>query len=157
MAVTINHYDQFVEVMGDMAAGYTGYGTDSIRAALMTSTHSFTAANTLWSQVSANQIPTGNGYTQTTGAADGKALASVTSTQPAAGTWMFDAADVTWTASGGPIPLSGNCQHCVLFDDTLTTPLNGLMFNINFGATQSAGDGTNFVITWNANGITRIT
>ncbi len=150
--VSIDHYDQFVELMGDFAAAYTGWPNDTIDIILMNSTHAFTASNTLKSNIAANEIPTNNGYTQ-----GAEALVSVTSSQPAAGVWMLDAADASWTASGGPIPSSGDCTDAVIYDETLTTPLDGLMFDIDFGQAESAGDGTDFIVSFHANGIARIT
>ncbi|KKM07324.1 hypothetical protein LCGC14_1735050, partial [marine sediment metagenome] len=93
-----------------------------------------------------------NGYLTKT-----EALASVTSSQPAAGVWMIDAADASWTASGGSIPSTGDCTDADIIDDTITTPLDGLMFDIDFGAAESAGDGTDFIVSFHANGICRIT
>jgi hypothetical protein len=154
MAVTIDHYDQFVELMGDFATAYGGWPSDGLRIILLNSSHSFTATNTLRSQINANELSTAAGYTASDGAGAGKTLASVTSSQPSAGVWMLDAADVTWSASGGSI---GPATAAVIFDDTISTPLNALLFDVEFGASQTAGDGTNFVITWNANGICRIT
>ena len=150
--VSIDHYDQFVELMGDFAAAYTGWPNDVIDIILMNSTHVFTATNTLKSNIAANEIPTNNGYTQ-----GAEVLAAVTSSQPAAGVWMLDATDASWTASGGPIPSSGDCTDAVIYDETLTTPLDGLMFDIDFGAAESAGDGTDFIVSFHANGICRIT
>ena len=152
MAVSIDHYDQFVELMGDFAAAYTGWPNDTLDIILMNSTHAFTATNTLKSQIAANEIPTNNGYTQ-----GAEALVSVTSSQPAAGVWMLDAADASWTASGGPIPSSGDCTDAVIYDETLTTPLDALMFDIDFGQAESAGVGTDFIVSFHANGICRIT
>jgi hypothetical protein len=153
MAVTIDHYDQFVELMGDIATTYGGWPNDTLIIMLMNSSHVFTATNTLRTNVNANELATGAGYTQSDGAGAGEALTSVTSSQPAAGTWMLDAADASWTASGGSI---GPATDAVVFDDTITVPLNPLMFDIDFGAAETAGEGTDFLVTWNANGICRI-
>ncbi|KKK77160.1 hypothetical protein LCGC14_2856440, partial [marine sediment metagenome] len=87
--VSIDHYDQFVELMGDFAAAYTGWPNDSLIIIIVNSTHVFTATNTLYTNVSANEIPTNNGYTQA------EVLAAVTSSQPAAGVWMLDATDAS--------------------------------------------------------------
>lgn len=157
MVVSIDHFDQFVELMGDFATTYGGWPNDTLIIAMMNSTHAFAATDTSFSDVSANQIAAGNGYTQADGAGAGETLASVTSSQPSAGVWMLDAADASWTASGGSIPSSGDCTDAVVFDDTITSPANALMFDIDFGGAQSAGVGTDFVISWDANGICRIT
>ncbi len=150
--VTIDHYDQFVELMGDFAATYAGWPNDTLLIILLNSTHTFDATETLYSQISANEIPNANGYLTKT-----ETLASVTSTQPAAGVWMIDAVDASWTATSGSIPSSGNCSDADIIDDTITTPADALMFDIDFEGTESAGVGTNFIVSFHANGICRIT
>lgn len=154
MAVSIDHYNQFVELMGDVATTYGGWPNDTLIAMLVTSTYTFAATHTLRTDANTNELATGSGYTASDGAGAGKALSSVTSSQPVAGTWMLDAADVTWTAAGGSI---GPARHCIIFDDTITSPANALLFDVNFGVDETAGDGTDFVVTWDANGICRIT
>ena len=54
--------------------------------------------NSIWSDVSANEIANGNGYT--TG---GSALTSLASTAISGG-YKFSSGNLTWTASGGSIP-----------------------------------------------------
>jgi hypothetical protein len=147
--VTIDHYDHFVELMGDDAAGTLGWPNDSLIIILLNSSHTRTLSNTLYTQVSTNELATNFGYTQKT-----EALTSVTSSQPSAGVWMLDAANASWTASGGSI---GPATDSVIIDDTITTPLDALLFDIDFEASETAGDGTDFIIAFNANGITRIT
>lgn len=156
MAVTIDHFDQFVELMGDIATTYGGWPNDTLIIMLLNSTHAFAATDTVRTDVNANEIPGNNGYTQSDGAGAGEQLTSVTSSQPSAGIWQLDAADASWTASGGPIPSSGDCTDAVIFDDTITSPANALAFDIDFGGAQSAGDGTDFIISFDANGICRI-
>ncbi len=150
--VTIDHYDHFVELMGNATGAYAGWPTDVIDIIIMNSTHTRTIANTLKSEIAANEIPTNNGYTQ-----GAEVLASVTSTQPAAGVWMLDAVNASWSASGGPIPSSGDATDAVIYNETMTTPLDALMFDIDFEASESAGDGTDFIISFDALGICRIT
>ncbi len=152
MVVTLDHYDQFVELMGDFATAYTGWPNDVIKINLMLDTHAFNATQTLLSEVTATQVATNNGYTQ-----DTEVVTVVTSAQ-AAGVWTLDATvDASWSASGGPIPDTGNCDNAIIYDDTITTPLDALMFSIEFGQNESAGDGTDFIIAWNAAGICTIT
>lgn len=156
MAVTINFYDSFMKYVGD---GGIDLGDDSFKITLMTTTHAFDQTDTDWgglqsgtTDVSANEIPTGNGYDQNT-----KVLASVTWLE-AAGVATFDANDVTWTASGGSIPTSGDCGDAVIFSDTSTAPVADLlMCSIDFDGAQSAGVGTDFKITFNAAGIFTVT
>lgn len=139
MAVTINRYNQFPEFFGDNSIDLDG---DTFKLALMNSSHTFTATHTQFSDVSANDLATGSGYTN-----PGKDLASVTWVN-SAGTITFDAGDVTWTASGGSI---GPADDGVLYSDTSTNDL--LAYSIDFDGSQTAGDGTDFVVTWNASGI----
>jgi hypothetical protein len=140
MAVSINFYDHFLERLGD---GGFDMDNDTFNIALMNSSHTFTAANTLWSQVSANEIANGNGYT--TG---GQALSSVTWGQTG-GTVTFDAADVSWTASGGDI---GPTTDAVIRE----TSGGLLVCSIDFDASLTAADTADLLITLNASGIFNI-
>ena len=66
---------------------------------------------------------------------------------------VFDAADVTWTSLG---PLSPNTpSHCVLFDDTPTTPVDPLIAYWTLGTT--ATNGGNYTISWGTEGIINLT
>lgn len=144
MAVTVGSYNHLLELMGDNTIDMDA---DTFTLALMNATHVFTAANTLWSEVSANEIASAFGYTT-----PGQNLTAVTWTTAVA-TVTFDAADVTWTAAGGSI---GPATDAVLYDNTTTAPLDALMLSIDFGASETAGDGTDFKVTWNASGIISI-
>lgn len=144
MPVTINRYNHLAEVIGDGTMDMDG---DTFDVILMNSTHVYTAANTLKSEIAGNEIPTGNGYTQ-----GAEALLSVT-WATSGSTVTFDAADAVWSASGGPIPTSGDCTDAVIYDETATQVVDALLYSIDFGAAESAGDGTDFKITWNASGI----
>ena len=77
-------------------------------------------------------------------------LSSITLTETA-GLATFDAGDVQWTASGGTIPASANALMAVMV--TMASAAGGLLFNIDFGQEEQAGDGTDFKITWNGSGI----
>ena len=146
MAVTITAYDQFMEFVGD---GGIDLDTDDLKAELYNSTHTFTATNTARADVSANALATAFGYTN-----PGQSLASVV-WNTTAGVQKLDAADVVWTASGGAI---GPARYCILFDEDSTVPsADLLMFSIDFGQDETAGDGTDFRITWNVGGIFTIT
>lgn len=143
--VSINFYNKFVEYVGD---GGMDLDNDVFDIILMNSTHAFTATHDRKTDISANEIPTGNGYTQ-----GAEVLASVTWVE-SAGVLTFDAADSVWSASGGPIPTSGDCTDAVIYDETSTVPAADLlMCSIDFGQAESAGDGTDFKITYNASGI----
>jgi hypothetical protein len=59
----------------------------------------------------------------------------------------FDADDASWSASGGSITAS----YAILYNDTDTD--DPPVAFIDFGTSESAGTGTNFLIVWNASGI----
>jgi hypothetical protein len=83
----------------------------------------------------------------------GVALASTSLNSGTADVVFYDAAD---TASGSAATLS-NVYGCIVYDDTLTTPVadQGICYNY-FGGTNSVTAGT-LTVVWHANGIWRIT
>lgn len=109
---------------------------DVIRVALMTTSHSFTATDNVFADVSANEI-SGTGYT-----ANGEALANKAVTQAA--TTKFDADDTAWTTA------TFTTFHAVIYDDTLTN--NDLIASIDFGGEQQV-TAANFTIAWHTDGI----
>ena len=114
----------------------------------MYSTFSFDAADTTKTDAESGgtQLSTANGYTQ-----DSKTLANVAVTTVTTNDAKFDADDVTWTASGGSIAAMG----ALIYDDTDTN--DPPVAWIDFDGTQTAGDGTDFKILWNASGIVTFT
>lgn len=82
----------------------------------------------------------------------GVALSSVTSSF-AANVYTFDAAN---TSSGSAADLA-NVYGCLVYDDTLSTPVadQGVCYNY-FGGANSVVNGT-FTIVWNSSGIFSIT
>jgi len=81
--------------------------------------------------------------------AAGRPLASVTWQQSSA-TVTYDAAD---TVSANATTTLASVFGCLVYDDTLTTPVAdpGLSYNY-FGGTNSVTSGT-FTVVWNASGI----
>lgn len=110
---------------------------DTIKVALLNNSHSFTATHNTWSQVSANELASGSGYT--TG---GNALAGKAVTQAA--TTKFDATDSEWTS------FTGTAYHAVIYDDTLAN--DDLIASIDFGGAQAVVGGT-LTIQWHTDGI----
>ncbi len=110
---------------------------DTIRVALLDNSHSFTATDNVWVDVSANELANGNGY-----ASDGEILANQAVTQSA--TTKFDADDVSWTVA------TFSAYHAVLYDDILDD--DDLIASIDFGGEKAVSAGT-FTIQWHASGI----
>lgn len=146
MVVSINRYNKWPEYFGD---GTADLDDDAFYHMLMNSTHAFSATDTIQANVSANQLSTQFGYVQAVGGLTGEILLTPTWVE-SSGTITFDAVDTTWTASGGSI---GPADDCVLFDDTTTAVVDALMYSIDFDGSETAGDGTDFKITWNGSGI----
>jgi len=85
--------------------------------------------------------------------AAGRALASITWTASAA-VLTYDAAD---TVSANSTTTLVNAYGCLVYDDTLTTPVadQGMCYNY-FGGANSVTSGT-FTVVWNAAGIFALT
>ncbi len=118
---------------------------DTIKVALLNSSHSFNAssvANSAWSDVSANEI-TGVGYS-----AGGATLANKTVTADNTDNeGVFDADNASWPAS------TISARHAVIYNDS-TTP-KYLIASIDFLETKNSSNG-NFLIEWDAEGIVNL-
>jgi hypothetical protein len=149
MAVEIKFYDQFADLIGVNAASEAVHLDSAAHMyhMLLPTTFAFLATETLRTEVT-EELTTANGYTQSDGATAGEVLASPTWVETT-GTVVFDAADTTWAATGAGISAS----DVVLFDTVPTTPLNPLLWTVDFDGLQVAGAGTNFLIAWNGSGI----
>lgn len=137
MAVTISVYNHTATKFAD---GSFAVG-DTYKVKLLTAA-TFDATNTTLAATGGTEVAGANGYT--TG---GQALANVAVSTVTTNDAKFDADDVTWTASGGNLTAS----YGILFNDTDAND-PPLAF-IDFGGSQTAGDGTQFKIVWNASGI----
>lgn len=137
MAVTISLYNHTAKLFAEGSNA----AADTYKVKLYTAA-TFTAANTTLAGITGTEATTGTGYT-----AGGQSLANVAVTTVTTNDAKFDADDLTWTASGGSITAS----YAVLYNDTDAND-PPLAF-IDFGGSQSAGDGTAFKIAWDANGI----
>lgn len=137
MAVTVSLYNQYSRDVqnGSHIAGNT------YKVALLNASGTFNAANTVWSDVSANEV-SGNGW-----AAGGETLENVAITTVTTNDSKFDADDISVAATGGAI---GPAENAVIYD---ASDAGSLMAHISFGEAKTADVGTDFKITWNAGGI----
>jgi len=108
---------------------------DTIKVALMNNSHTFTATNTVWSNVSTNEM-TGTGYSTGGATMAGKAVTEAATTK-------WSATNVSWTTA------TFTAYHAVVYD---TTASSNLICSFDFGGAQAVTAGT-FTIQWNANGI----
>ena len=137
MAVSISLYNHTAKLFADgsLAVGDT-YKVKLLSAA------TFDASHTTLAATGGTEATGGTGYTS-----GGQALANVAVTTVTTNDAKFDADDVTWTASGGSITAS----YAIIYNDTDADD-PPLAF-IDFDGSQSAGDGTDFKIVWNASGV----
>lgn len=137
MAVTISLYNHTAARFAD---GSNAVG-DTYKVKLLTAA-TFDATHTTLAGTGGTEATTGTGYTAGGAALTGVAVTTVTTNDA-----KFDANDASWTASGGAITAS----YAILYNDTDAN--DPPVAFIDFGASESAGDGTDFKIVWNASGI----
>tara|TARA_R110000803_G_scaffold210147_3_gene281234 strand:+ start:8042 stop:8497 length:456 start_codon:yes stop_codon:yes gene_type:complete len=147
MAVTISFFDSWIFHVGQQIRLDEGTSPDTFVINLYSTSATWDATDTITANlVGATQVASASGYTQDT---MNLAFASSVSWTNATSTTTFDADDVTWTATGGTI----TADSAEVYDTTPTVPADPLMCFISFGATNTAGDGTDFKITWNVSGL----
>ena len=117
--------------------------TANLKVVLLNGTYTFAATETALTAINAAQV-SGNGWTS-----GGIVIANAVITIVSANA-KLDGDDISVTASGGDI---GPATALVVIDATNSTPL----FHYVFPSSQTAGDGTPFKVTWNADGIATFT
>jgi len=137
MPVTISVYNHTAKLFADGSNA----AADTYKVKLLTAA-TFTASHTTLAATGGTEVANANGYTTGGASLSGVSVTTVTTNDA-----MFDASDVTWTASGGSIAAA----YAILYNDTDTND-PPLAF-IDFGGTETAGDATDFKIVWNASGI----
>jgi hypothetical protein len=141
VAPSISLYNHTVQ---RFASGANAVG-DTYKVKLLTAA-TFDASHTTLAATGGTEVANGNGYT--TG---GATLANVAVTTVTTNDAKFDADDVTWAASGGAIAAS----FAIIYNDTDAD--DPPVAFIDFDGSESAGDGTDFKIIWNADGIVTFT
>jgi hypothetical protein len=137
VAVTISLYNHTAKLFADGSNA----AADTYKVALYTAA-TFDATNTTLAGVTKTEVAGSFGYTTGGQALTGVAVTTVTTNDA-----KFDANDATWSASGGAITAS----YAILYNDTDAN--DPPIAFIDFGGSESAGDGTDFKIIWNASGI----
>ena len=149
MAITISGL-YVVPWINDMVGSHAiNWDLETHKCALLTnvSTPNFSAAAAAAvygaGAGAAHTEATGTGYT-----AGGQLLTATTVTESPASVLMFDAADVSWTAS-----TIAAARGALIYADAIATPAaKPALVMINFGADYSTNNGT-FTIQWPATGI----
>lgn len=135
MAVTISLYNHTPKLFANGDVDLT-----ALKLMLLDNDATFTASHTAISSISGDEV-SGNGW-DTGGELLDNAAVTVVTTNDA----KLDADDISVTATGGNI---GPAYKGVIYDDTGNYPLAF----IDFDGAQTAGNGTAFLVTWNASGI----
>ena len=120
--------------------------TATFKVTLHTSSYTFAATHNVYADLT-NELSTANGYTN-----GGATMASVTWGQTS-GTATFDAADTTWTASGGSIVSRRAVVRAIGTFNSQVDPLvcSILMDTTPADITLTAGN--TLTLQWNASGI----
>lgn len=145
MTASITFYNTFKEYVAD---GTFDLNTDTFKVALVSSTYTFAATHSVYADLT-NELSTANGYTS-----GGATLASVTFSQTS-GTATFDAADTTWTASGGSIV----ARRAIIYKSgTANSRVSPLVASILMETTPAPADitvttGNTLTLQYNASGI----
>lgn len=142
------YYNKALEALFSGQLDFTASSGQTFKVALLDATYGGGEAerdgDNFFSDVSAFEI-SGTGYT-----AGGEALTGVDVTRSDANNRAtVDADDVVWTTS------TMTFRYGVLYRDTGTPTTSPVIKMIDFGSAQSTS-GTDYVITWSAEGIMRI-
>lgn len=141
-AGTFTLYDSFAKNIGN---GTIDLDSDTLKVALMTNSYTPNkSSDEVFSELS-GQVPNGNGYTS-----GGATLTNVTFGQTG-GVATLDAADVTWTASGGNI----TARYAVVYSATADRVIGYFLLD-DSPADVTVTAGNTLTITWHADGILTI-
>jgi hypothetical protein len=121
-----------------MASGNIDFDADSFKIILMATGFTFNKdTHATYTDVSASELSTGNGYTQNTKTLTGVSVTEDDANDRAEVTWS----NAQWTASGGSI---GPSPGAIIFDDTSGD--DTVIGYIDFGEDKTASDGSTFTI-----------
>ena len=141
---TYNKFNAFVQ---SIANGGLDLATDALKVMLTNTVP--VATNSLYGDVSANELANGSGYTT------GGAACTTTSSTQTGGVekLIISAANPTWTATGSMGPF----RYAVLYDTTPTTPLKPLIGWWDYGSAITLSSSQTFTVTFDAvNGVLQL-
>lgn len=140
-------FNKFNALVQTFANGTIDLATDTLKV-MLTNTAPV-ATNSLYGDISANELASGAGYTT------GGATITTTSSTQTGGVekLIIAAANPTWTATGSMGPF----RYAVLYDTTATTPLKPLLGWWDNGSSVTLTSGQTFTVTFDAtNGVLQI-
>ena len=137
MPATISLYNHTARLFAD--------GTNAIastyKVRLLTAA-TFDASHATLAATGGTEVASANGYTTGGATLSGASVSTVTTNDA-----VFDASDVSWSASGGAITAS----YAILYN--LTATGSPPLAFIDFGGSTSAASGSDFQIVWGSGGI----
>ncbi len=142
MAASITFYQNWKEALNDVALR-----SATLKVTLHTSTYTPSASTHAVYADLTNELSTANGYTN-----GGASLASVVWNQTS-GTANLDAADTTWTASGGSIVARYAVLRAVGTFNSQVDPLIAYILLDTTPADVTTTTGNTLTLQWNASGI----
>lgn len=117
--------------------------TDNINVSLHTSSLTPNIdTQTFYSDITASEVSSANGYTTKGVSLASKAVAIDTTDDEG----TFDAADVTWSSS------TITARYACIWKNTGTNTTSPLIAYVDFGSDKTSDNG-NFIITWSSEGI----
>lgn len=137
MAITVTAFNKFWENVGK---NDINLATDTFKIILVHD-YAFDGEHEILTDIGSVELATGNGYT-----VGGKTIANTTFLFSGVVT-KFDGDDVVWQVAGGDL---GPTEGAIIYDSTAG---DALVCYVDFGMTQTAGDDTDFKITFDSNGI----
>lgn len=140
-------FNKFNALVQTFANGAIALATDTLKV-MLTNTAPV-ATNSLYADISANELASGNGYTT------GGATITTTSSTQTGGVekLIISAANPTWTATGSMGPF----RYAVLYDFTASSPLKPLIGWWDNGSSVTLTTGQTFTVTYDAtNGVLQI-
>lgn len=138
MAVTVSYFNKFLENVGK---GNIDLDSHTFKVILVNN-YIYDATDENKADIGSVELATGNGYTAGGNVLGSPSFAFVTDRT------KWDGNDVTFTASGGNIgPVTG----AIIYDDTATN--DKLVCYIDFGQAETVINGSDFLVTFNINGI----
>lgn len=141
MTASITFYNNWKEAINDAALrGAT------VKATLHSSAYTFAATHSVYADLT-NELSTANGYTN-----GGATLGSVSWDQTS-GTATFDAADTTWTASGGSIVARRAVLRIVGTFNSQVDPLIASILLDTTPADVTTTTGNILTLQWHSSGI----
>jgi len=141
-----NKFNVFTKDLAELVHDFKT-GNTQVYKVMLTNTAPV-ATNSIYSDISSNEVANGNGYTT------GGATTTMTSST-ASGVEKVTATDVSWTGSGAGF---GPFRYAVVYNTTPSSPNKPLICWFDYGSSISLAAGDNFTVDFDGtNGLFTVT